>query len=140
MILSAPEAAGYGFKARATRHVGKTPEQFRIKALNARKEEDELSSRVQDVSAGCEGANCPGDEGEKRLAKASAEDDLTDTTATRDADRKYLDNLVATCEQKAIDFESSQQLRAGEIATIEKAIEIISSNAVAGDLSAAAVG
>jgi len=44
-----------------------------------------------------------------------------------------LGDLSATCEQKASDFESRQQLRADEIVAIEKAIEIISSGAVAGN-------
>merc|ERR1719333_308504 len=66
-------------------------------------------------------------------AKADAEGDLADTTSTRDADQKYLDDLVATCETKAGDFESRQQLRAEEIEAVEKAIEIISSGAVAGN-------
>jgi len=66
-------------------------------------------------------------------AKADAEGDLKDTTTTRDEDQKYLDELVATCEQKASDFESRQQLRAEEIEAIEKAIEIISSGAVSGN-------
>jgi cell division septum initiation protein DivIVA len=69
----------------------------------------------------------------KLQAKADAEGDLTDTTTTRDADEKYLADLVATCEQKATDFESRQQLRAEELVAIEKAIEIISSGAVAGN-------
>merc|ERR1712216_894060 len=65
--------------------------------------------------------------------KADAEGDLKDTTSTRDADSRYLAELTATCEQKASDFESRQQLRADEIVAIEKAIEIISSGAVAGN-------
>merc|ERR1719174_3358630 len=60
-------------------------------------------------------------------AKADAQGDLRDTTTTRDADSKYLADLVAECEQKASDFESRQQLRAEEIVAVEKAIEIISS-------------
>merc|ERR1740124_1437646 len=40
---------------------------------------------------------------------------------------------MATCEQKASDFESRQQLRAEEIEALEKAIEIISSGAVSGN-------
>merc|ERR1712151_1147854 len=66
-------------------------------------------------------------------SKADAQGDLEDTTSTRDADQKYLTDLTATCEQKASDFESRQQLRADEIEAIEKAIEIISSGAVAGN-------
>merc|ERR1719421_1806181 len=66
-------------------------------------------------------------------AKADAEGDLKDTITTRDEDQKYLDELTATCEQKASDFESRQQLRAEEIEAIEKAIEIISSGAVSGN-------
>merc|ERR1719333_1794479 len=69
----------------------------------------------------------------KRIeAKATAEADLADTTASRDADQKYLDELTAVCEQKAADFEARQQLRAEELEAIGKAIEIISSSSVAG--------
>merc|ERR1712125_140787 len=69
----------------------------------------------------------------KLQAKADAEGDLKDTTTTRAADAKYLADLTATCEEKASAFESRQQLRADEIVAIEKAIEIISSGAVAGN-------
>jgi len=64
--------------------------------------------------------------------KARAEGDLADTTATRDADQKYLDDITATCAQKSSDFASRQTLRGEEIEAISKAIEIISSGAVAG--------
>merc|ERR1711953_238298 len=43
------------------------------------------------------------------------------------------DDLVATCEQKATDFESRQQLRTEELEAIAKAIEIIESGAVKGN-------
>merc|ERR1719247_548929 len=69
----------------------------------------------------------------KLQAKADAEGDLTDTTTTRDADVKYLNDLVATCEQKATDFVSRQELRAQELVAVEQAIQIISSGAVAGN-------
>merc|ERR1719399_2107799 len=69
----------------------------------------------------------------KLQAKATAEGDVADTTSTRDEDQKYLNDLVATCEQKATDFESRQQLRAEELEAIAKAIEIVSSGAVAGN-------
>merc|ERR1712187_466028 len=69
----------------------------------------------------------------KVQAKADAEGELEDTTTTRDADQKHLDELKATCTQKAADFESRQQLRAEELQAIEKAIEILSSSAVSGN-------
>merc|ERR1711972_538172 len=69
----------------------------------------------------------------KLQAKADAEGDLTDTMTTKEADEKYLADITATCSQKATDFESRQQLRAEELVAIEKAIEIISSEAVSGN-------
>merc|ERR1712203_91015 len=69
----------------------------------------------------------------KLQAKADAEGDLGDTTTTRDADQKYLDDLVATCETKATDFASRQTLRVQEMEAINKAIEIISGEAVSGN-------
>merc|ERR1719321_2536175 len=63
---------------------------------------------------------------------ATAEGELLDTTTTRDDDVKYLEDVTATCDQKAKDFESRQELRAEELEAIQKAIDIISSNAVQG--------
>merc|ERR1740123_1805540 len=93
---------------------------------------------IQDLMAQLEQANQDRTEkaetkAKKLQAKADAEGDLEDTTTTRDADQKYLDDLTATCEQKASDFESRQQLRTEELEAIAKAIEIISSGAVSGN-------
>merc|ERR1719486_901636 len=92
---------------------------------------------MQDLSAQIAQATQDRDEkaetkAKKLQAKADAEGDLAETTATRDADQKYLDDLTATCTQKAADFESRQTLRAEELVAIEKAIEIISSSSVKG--------
>merc|ERR1719502_2161571 len=65
-------------------------------------------------------------------AAADAKGDLTDTSTTRDDDSKYLSDLSSECSQKSSDFEMRQQLRAEEITAVEKAIEILSSGAVAG--------
>mmetsp|Transcript_62901 Transcript_62901/g.115708 ORF Transcript_62901/g.115708 Transcript_62901/m.115708 type:complete len:672 (+) Transcript_62901:78-2093(+) len=64
--------------------------------------------------------------------KADAEGDLTDLTGTKAADEKYDSDLVATCQVKAGDFESRQQLRMEEMEAIKKAIAIIESADVAG--------
>merc|ERR1719428_1382276 len=64
---------------------------------------------------------------------AQAQADLADTTATRDQDVKYLDDVTATCDAKKADFENRQKLRADEIEAVEKAIEILSSEKVKGN-------
>merc|ERR1719335_2111467 len=92
---------------------------------------------VKDLEGQIEQATAASDEktetkAKKLQAKAEAEGELEDTIKTRDDDMKYLADLKATCAQKASDFEARQQLRAEEIEAIEKAIEIISSGAVAG--------
>merc|ERR1719343_1489368 len=97
-----------------------------------------FSMLIQDLTAQIEQATADSTsksstKAKKLQAKATTEGDLIDTTTTRDADSKYLTDLTALCEQKASDFESRQQLRADEIVAIEKAIEIISSNAVSGN-------
>jgi len=91
--------------------------------------QDLSSSIAQDKAAREEKAEL---KAKKEEAAAAAKADLQDTTATMEDDKKYLADLTATCEQKGADFEARQQLRAEEIEAIEKAIEIISSNAVQG--------
>jgi len=65
-------------------------------------------------------------------AAADGKGDKEATTATRDEDTKYLNDLTATCEQKAAAFAERQTLRAEEIEAIQKAIEIIAGGAVSG--------
>jgi len=143
LAVSAPEAAGYEFQSQG---VIEMLEKLLDKFIDERTvlEKEEMNSKhaydmlVQDLTAQTDQAKQ--DRGEKAetkakklQAKADAEGDLEDTTTTRDADQKYLDDLTATCEQKATDFESRQQLRTEELEAIAKAIEIISSGAVSGN-------
>merc|ERR1719164_352192 len=143
LAVSAPEANAYEFQSSG---VVEMLEKLNDKFIDERTtlEKEEMNSKhaydmlMQDLNA--QTAQAQQDRDEKAeskaktlQAKADAEGDLKDTTTTRDEDQKYLDELVATCEQKASDFESRQQLRADEIVAIEKAIEIISSGAVAGN-------
>merc|ERR1719261_1890162 len=64
---------------------------------------------------------------------AEAKGELTDTTATRDEDERYLTQLNAECGQKSTDFASRQQLRSEELEAIAKAIEILESGSVSGN-------
>jgi len=142
LAVSAPEAAGYEFQSSG---VIDMLEKLLDKFISERTslEKEEMNSKhayemlVQDLAAQVEQATQDRTskavtKAKKLQAKADANGDLTDTTTTLNADEKYLRDLTATCEMKASDFESRQQLRAEEITAIEKAIEIISSSAVSG--------
>jgi len=143
LAVSAPEAEGYEFQSSGIiEMLEKLLDKF--VAERTQLEKEEMNSKhaydmlMQDLKAQIAQATQDRTEkaetkAKKLQAKADAEGDLTDTTTTRDADVKYLADLTATCEQKATDFESRQQLRAEEIVAIEKAIEIISSGAVSGN-------
>jgi len=143
LAVSAPEAEGYEFQSQGVIDMlEKLLDKF--VAERTQLEKEEMNSKhaydmlMQDLKAQIAQATQDRTEkaetkAKKLQAKADAEGDLADTTSTRDADEKYLADLVATCEQKASDFEARQQLRAEELVAIEKAIEIISSGAVAGN-------
>merc|ERR1719395_115272 len=64
--------------------------------------------------------------------KAANEGELADTSASKAADEKALADLTAECEQTAIDFEARQKTRQEELDAIGEAIEIMSSDTVAG--------
>jgi len=141
--VSAPEANGYEFQSSG---VVEMLEKLLDKFIDERTalEKEEMNSKhaydmlMQDlkaqISQGTADRDAKAESKAKNLQnKADANGDLKDTTTTKNADSKYLADLTATCEQKASDFESRQQLRADEIVAVEKAIEIISSGAVAGN-------
>merc|ERR1712151_714284 len=143
LAVSAPEANAYEFQSHG---VIEMLEKLLDKFIDERTtlEKEEMNSKhaydmlMQDLKAQIAQATQDRDEkaeskAKKMQAKADATGDLKDTTTTMEADTKYLADLTATCEQKASDFESRQQLRAEEIVAIEKAIEIISSSTVKGN-------
>jgi hypothetical protein len=142
LAVSAPEANGYEFQSSGiVEMLEKLLDKFIAERTTLEKEEmnakQAFEMLIQDLTAQIEQAQSDRDakattKSKKLQAKADAEGDLSDTTTTRDADAKYLGDLTATCEQKASDFESRQQLRAEEIEAIQKAIEILSSGAVSG--------
>jgi len=141
--VSAPEANAYEFQSQGIIDMlQKLLDKFVDERTTLEKEESEskhafemlkqsLNAQIEQASADRDGK--AGLKSKKIQAKADATGQLQDTTSTRDDDSKYLSDLTATCEQKAGDFESRQQLRGEEIQAIEKAIEIISSGAVSGN-------
>lgn len=64
--------------------------------------------------------------------KASREGEKTQAESDLAEDQKYLDEAKALCSQKASDFEARQKLRGDEIEAVSQAIEIMSSDSVAG--------
>merc|ERR1740123_1257411 len=143
LAVSAPEAAGYEFQSQG---VVEMLEKLLDKFIEERTvlEKEEMNSKqafemlVQELTAQIDQAKQDRTEkaetkAKKLQAKADAKGDLTETTTTKEADKKYLADLVATCEQKATDFESRQQLRTEELEAVAKAIEIVSSGAVKGN-------
>merc|ERR1719364_127046 len=143
LAISAPEANAYEFQSQG---IIDMLQKLLDKFIDERTalEKEESNSRhayemlKQDLEAQIEQATKQRDEkadtkAKKLQAKADAEGQLQDTTSTMEDDKKYLEDLTATCEQKASDFSERQSLRAEEIEAIEKAIEIISSEAVSGN-------
>jgi len=142
LAVSAPEAAGYEFQSQG---VIEMLEKLLDKFIDERTvlEKEEMNSKqafemlVQDLTSEIDQAKQDRTEkaetkAKKVQAKADAKGDLRETSTTMEADKKYLADLVATCEQKASDFESRQQLRTEELEAIAKAIEIVSGGAVQG--------
>merc|ERR1719277_1284846 len=140
LAVTAPDAYGYEFQSHGVvEMLEKLLDKFIDERTAAEKEEMNTQHAydmlMQDMKAQIEEATQDRTEkaefkAKKLQAKADAEGDLTDTTTTRDADVAYLKDLTATCEQKATDFASRQQLRLEEIEAIEKAVEILSSASV----------
>jgi chromosome segregation ATPase len=142
LFIKAPEANAYEFQSGGVvEMLEKLHDEFGTKKREL--EEEELKSQhgfesiMQWLTDSIENANHEIDKkkaerAETEQAKAEAEGDLAQTTADRDADQQYLDDMTALCNQKKADFASRQKLRAEEIEALEKAIEIIGGQAVAG--------
>jgi prefoldin subunit 5 len=142
LAYQAPESAAYEFQSQG---IIEMLEKLQDKFMGERTtlEKDEMNSRhayemlMQDLKNQISFASKDREEKATHKAKtlqkkSDAEGDLQDTITTRDEDAKYLAELVSTCEDKASDFEARQQLRMEELEAIQKAMEIVSSEAVAG--------
>jgi chromosome segregation ATPase len=142
LLRSSPEAYGYEFQSSGVIDMlEKLKDQFSTKKYELDMEEKNrqhaFEQIMQQLTDNIENAE---HEISKKTAlrastqadKADAEGDLAATTAARAEDQKYLDEMTALCTVKKADFESRNELRGQELATIKEAIEIISSQSVAG--------
>lgn len=142
LFYKAPEAHGYEFQSGGVVDMLlKLQDEFDTKKADLMKEEMNAKSAydmiMQVLTDNIENADHEIKKktllrAETEKDKAEAEGDLAETTKERDEDQAYLDETVALCQQKTDDFNSRQKLRAEELETIKKAIEIISSEEVAG--------
>merc|ERR1719433_233085 len=142
LSYKAPEAYGYEFQSGGVIDMlEKLADEFHTKKADLMKEEMKAKNAydviMQVLTDDIENADHEIKKktllrAETEQAKAEAEADLAETTKERDEDQAYLDETVALCNQKTADFESRQKLRAEELETLKKAIEIISSEEVAG--------
>merc|ERR1719327_568327 len=139
---AAPEANAYEFQSGGiVDMLEKLKDQFEKQKYDLEKEE--LNSRhgfdaiMQQLTDNIENAKYEiekksVDKANTQKAKAQAEGDLAQTIADREEDQKYLDDMIALCTQKRDDFESRSKLRAEELETLKKAMEIIAGDSVKG--------
>jgi len=142
LFNKAPEAAAYEFQSGGVIEIlAKLKDEFETKKNDLMKEEmtaqhafEQILQQLTDNTENAEHeiSKKKGVSAETQQAKANTEGELAMTTKDCDEDKAYLADTEALCKQKAADFQSRQELRAGELATIKKAIEIISSDAVSG--------
>jgi len=138
-----PEANAYEFQSGGIVDLlMKLKDDFRKQKTDCEKEE--MNSKhasdmvIQDLTDTIENAKADiasktVDLQDKKQRKGEAAKELGVVVADHAADVKFLADLEAECSEKAASFKEKQQLRAEEIAAIEKAIEILSSEAVSGN-------
>jgi len=141
-LPSPPEANAYEFQSGGVvAMLEKLQDKFMAERTQLEKEETEASHNfemlqqeltTQIAQSKKDREEKAASKAKKLQAKADAEGDLQDTTSTMQEDQKYVDDLIATCEQKGNDFVARQKLRAQELEAVSKAIEIISSDDVKG--------
>jgi len=142
LAASAPEANAYEFQsAGIVKMLKKLLEKFMDERRGIEKEEvasksayDTLIKDLEDQIAEATDRRewKSGNRAKQLEMKAEDKGERKDEVSLKSSDTKYKTDLEATCKQKTSDFESRQKLRAKEIETLEKAIQIISGGAVAG--------
>jgi len=142
MSYQAPEAAGYEFQSGGVVDMLlKLKDEFETKKGTLMKEEMKAKNAygliMQQLTDNTENADHEIKKkkvlkAETEQAKSEAEGDLAATTKERNEDQVYLDETDAMCNQKEEDFEARQKLRAEELETLKKAMEIIADGTVQG--------
>jgi hypothetical protein len=140
--ISAPEANGYEFQSNSViEMLEKLLDKFieektalEKKEANAKHAYDmlvqDLKARIElDTKDKTESSSTKGQTLHSRANDWSSE---LEELKLRSGDQSSLQDLQAVCAQKASEFESRQQLRTDEIAALQQAIDIMSSDSVSG--------
>jgi len=139
----APEANAYEFQSGGVVGMLENLEsKFKAQLLEAEKAEMTAKGNYEllkqqltdDIKADQEAVSKKTKEKATRLEDAArAKSELEATTKTKADDEKILTDTNAECVARAHEFEKNQVMRAEEIRAIEKAIEVLSSDAVSGN-------
>ena len=132
LAVSAPEANAYEFQSHGIVEMLEGLLDKFVAEKTALEDEERNSKQaytmlMQDLAAQLGQANADikrksEDKAENLANKAEAEGDVDDTEASRDEDKRYLRDMLATCEQKAADFANRQKLRAEELVADRKSV------------------
>jgi len=123
MDFKAPEASGYEFQSGGVvEMLEKLLTKFQDERESLEKEEKEAEHAynmlnqdlANQVSVATEQRSAKSEEkSNKEQAVADAKATVEETTAARDSDQKFLDEVRSMCAQKKAEFTSRQELRAG---------------------------
>merc|ERR1711957_1024431 len=142
LSYDAPEAAGYSFQSGGVVDMlVKLENEFKQEKMDLEKSEmgaeQAFQQIIQQLTDNIENAEHEVNKkttlrAETEQQKAEDEGEKQQTIVDRNEDQSYLDDTTALCTQKTVDFEARQKLRQEELTAISKAVEIVSSDAVAG--------
>jgi len=142
LSYDAPEAAGYSFQSGGVVDMlVKLENEFKQEKMDLEKSEmgaeQAFQQIIQQLTDNIENAEHEVNKkttlrAETEQQKAEDEGEKQQTIVDRNEDQSYLDDTTALCTQKTVDFEARQKLRQEELTAISKAVEIMSSDAVAG--------
>jgi len=134
--FKAPEATGYEFQSGGViEMLEKLLTKFEDERASLEREETEAEHAynmlnqdlANQISVATEQRNAKSEEkSNKEQAIADAKASVEETAAAKKSDEKFLDEVRSMCAQKKAEFESRQELRAGELDALAKAIDIIS--------------
>lgn len=142
LLRKGPEAYGYEFQSGGVVDMLiRLKDEFETKKYELDKEELTAQHAFEDIAQQLTDntENAKHEVDKKTVARAETqqnkerrEGEKAQAESDRAEDQKYLDETNALCQQKTTDFEARQKLRGEELTAISQAIDILSSDTVAG--------